>query len=514
MDRFRTRFHGPLPAMTGCLLVLCLVVAAGAGARVGPPAGALDSSFGTAGKVVTDFGLDEGAEAVATQEDGKILAAGGVYDPSTSLSEFMVVRYLADGNLDTSFGDGGRKVLSFEAQSVANGSDLAVQADGKIVLAGWALVGSSADFALARLNPDGSVDASFGANGEVTTDLGGTIDAGEALALQPDGKLLVAGITRHVGPRAGNPYDFALARYNPDGTLDSSFGTGGHIATDFGGTDDVATGIALQPDGKIILAGSGFNPASSGSDAGELARYNSDGSLDTTFDGDGRVMLGKAFFSDVALAGSEIIAAGLTDVAGMAVFGYSSGGSLDHTFGSGGIATAHFVNASFSGAYGVAVQPDGEIVAAGGVNVGSAPADFALARFNPNGHSDPAFGVAGTATTDVRGNAQGDFANGLALQSDGKIVLAGATWLDGSASADFALVRYLGKVCVVPSVTRRPLAAAKRTIAEAGCAPGKVRRSLSRHVKKGRVVSQSPRAGTRLRLGAKIALVVSRGRRG
>ncbi len=498
---------------TASVIVICLVVTARASARVGPPAGALDLTFGTSGKVVTDFGFDEVAEAVATQKDGKILAAGGLYDPSTFASNFAVARYLANGSLDTGFGDGGKTVVTFAGQSIASG--LAVLADGKIVLAGQAVVDGSTDFALARLNSDGSLDASFGANGKVSTDFGGTIDAGLKLALQPDGKLLLAGITRHHGPRADNPYDFALARYNADGSLDSSFGAGGHTTTDFGGTDEWATGIALQADGKIVLAGSGYTFGPPVSSTAELARYNSDGSLDTTFDNDGRVTLATTSgFGDVTIAGSEIVAASGTADGSMAVVRYSADGSLDQTFGSGGIATAHFGDGSSAWASGVAVQPDGEIVAAGATSANAnAFPDFAVARFNPNGRLDPAFGNAGTATTDVRGNSQVDMATGLALQKDGKIVLAGLTAPDWSSSAaDFALVRYVGKVCAVPKVTQRSLAAAKKTIAKAGCTLGTVRRAFSRHVKKGRVVSEKPRAGTRLQMGAKVALVVSRGR--
>jgi uncharacterized delta-60 repeat protein len=220
------------------------------------PDGSLDPSFGSGGSVTTDFGGSEAATAVAIQADGKIVTTGSTF--SAGVQKFALARYSATGSLDPSFGSGGTVTTDFGLGSGFGGA-LAVQSDGKIVAAGRA----GSDFVLARYNGDGSPDAGFGSGGNVTTDFGGVVfDAAFAVALQANGKIIVAG-SAFSFPAA----DFALARYNPDGSLDPSFGSGGKVTTDFGGFD-VAFGVALQPDGKIVAAGQG----GSGSDFA-LARY-------------------------------------------------------------------------------------------------------------------------------------------------------------------------------------------------------------------------------------------------
>jgi len=212
--------------------------------------------------VTTDFGGSDYGFSVALQPDGKIVVAG------YAGGDFALARYNSDGALDTSFGSGGKVTTDFGGSYHPDGFSVALQPDGKIVVAGYA----GGDFALARYNSDGALDTSFGSGGKVTTDFGGS-DAGYSVALQPDGKIVVAGY-------AG--LDFALARYNSDGALDTSFGTGGKVTTDFSGGRDVGYSVALQPDGKIVVAGyAGVDFA--------LARYNSDGALDTSFGSGGKV---------------------------------------------------------------------------------------------------------------------------------------------------------------------------------------------------------------------------------
>lgn len=243
-------------------------------------AGSLDPTFDTDGKVTTDFaaGADL-AYAVARQADGKIIAAGtaffGTYD-------FGLVRYNTNGSLDTTFDADGKVTTNFGTGADAANA-VAVQPDGKIVAAGLVGLGNNVyNFALARYNTDGTLDTTFDTDGKVTTAIGSIDDRIYAIALQPNGKIVVAGFAY-----TGSSYDFALARYNTDGSLDATFGNGGKVTTPFGTGSDDAYAIALQPDGKIVaagvatIAGSGFDFA--------LARYNIDGSLDTTFDGDGKV---------------------------------------------------------------------------------------------------------------------------------------------------------------------------------------------------------------------------------
>jgi uncharacterized delta-60 repeat protein len=219
-------------------------------------AGSLDTSFGVGGKATTDFGGTDEADGVAVQPDGRIVAAGiaGFYEGGN----FALARYDRDGSLDTSFG-GGKVTTDFGSASDF-AFDVAIQPNGSIVAGG--AVGYStagADFALARYERDGSIDPSFGVGGKVTTDFG-SFDYAFAPAIQPDGRIVAAG--------AGSE-DFAVARYNRDGSLDTSFGIGGKVTTDFGSADDFAFDVAVQPDGSIVAAG---RDRSYGADFA-LARY-------------------------------------------------------------------------------------------------------------------------------------------------------------------------------------------------------------------------------------------------
>ena len=304
------------------------------------------------------------------------------------LGDIAVARYNTDGSVDLTFGSGGRVLTDFDGDDAAFA--LAVQPDGKIVVAGTSNGGGtgSLDFVLARYDSAGALDPTFGSGGKVLTDLGGN-DEVFALLVQPDGRLVAAGVSDVAGS-----FDFALARYNTDGSLDATFGTGGQVLTDFGpvfvGADpsncalsaadfhgaDVAFALALQPDGKLVASG-----ASTGDFA--LARYNTDGSLDPTFGTCGRVI--TDFASDDAAASAlvvqpdgKLIAAGRSSVAGGTTFSlarYTSDGALDPIFGAGGrVVTAIGSDAEASA---LVLQPgDGRLVAAG-----AAGGDFALARY-------------------------------------------------------------------------------------------------------------------------------------
>jgi len=221
------------------------------------------------------------AEAIALQQDGKIVLAGEAnIDGGES---FALARYNSDGTLDASFGTGGQVTTDFgtleQGFSFAFPESLALQADGKIVVAGYAFIGQSEDFALVRYNSDGTLDTSFGTGGKLTNDFSGASDMASAVAVQPDGRIVVAGKTAR--------RKFTLVRYDSSGTLDPSFGTGGKVTTDFG-LSDSAFSLALQDNGKIVaggrtfIAGEDFQPA--------LARYNPDGSLDATFGTGGKLI--------------------------------------------------------------------------------------------------------------------------------------------------------------------------------------------------------------------------------
>ncbi len=323
----------------------------------------------------------------------------------------------------------------------APGSGVAIQADGKIVTAG-ALFGSPNHFALARYNSDGSFDTSFGTGGQVVTDFGSTVPFG--MLIQPDGKIVLTG-------GAGNGASFAVARFNTDGSFDTSFGTDGKVTTDFSGSTYVAGyGVAGTPDGKIVVAGikefvgSGFDYDFA------VARYNDDGSLDTSFGAGGKVTTDFASTDDIPYtvavqADGKIVLAGITDPGNAANFGlvrYNVDGSLDASFGTGGKVSTDF-GANLEPGNGVTIQADGKIIVAGFTVVGPSNADFALARYNSDGSLDASFGTGGKVTTGFGSNSE--VAIAVVMQPDGKIVVTGST-ASGIAGtgADFATVRYNG----------------------------------------------------------------------
>ena len=212
--------------------------------------GSLDDSFGSGGKVITPVGSSNDLRnAMALQNDGKILVAGCSLG---SNQDFAVVRYNPDGTLDTGFGNGGN-VITPVGSSNDRGYALALQNDGKILVAGYSYNGSNPDFAVVRYNPDGTLDTGFGSGGKVITPVGSSDDFGYAMALQNDGKILVAG---HI---IKSHWDFAVVRYNPGGTLDTGFGSGGKVITPVGSSDDKGHAIVVQNDGKILVAGYSSN---------------------------------------------------------------------------------------------------------------------------------------------------------------------------------------------------------------------------------------------------------------
>ena len=377
-----------LVVMLPVAALLALQLAGALPAQAAP--GALDPTFGTKGKVTTDFGSGfDGVNAVAVQVDGKIVAAG-----ATGAPDFALARYNTTGALDPTFGTGGKVTTDFG--SVFDGVNaVAVQVDGKIVAAGTGKGPEDTDFALARYNTDGTLDTTFGSGGKVTTDflpVSHDSDQAFALVVQPDGKIVAGGIgVGRLNP-AGGPggWDFALARYDTHGTLDPTFGTLGKVTTDFSNNLDWAFALAQQADGKLVAAG--FASVGSGQD-GALARYNIDGTLDTTFGSGGKITTDLGTGSDIFRA-----VASQTDgrilAAGSGLARYNSNGTLDTTFGTGGKATTGFTG------FGMALQADGKIVTAGGVGGSGSNENFALARYTTSGTLDSSFGTNGTASTD------------------------------------------------------------------------------------------------------------------
>jgi uncharacterized delta-60 repeat protein len=423
------------------------------------------------------------------------------------------------GSLDTTFGTGGVFTTSYTQLDTTVNSAAAIQSDGKIVLGGTVPSGNSQVAALIRLNTNGTVDSSFGSGGVVTSDFGITDGAAvTAIAIQPNGQILAAAVGALF-------IESSVGRFNPSGTLDTSFGTGGFAMsnslssgsgtlsfmalqadgkilvtgggligrytttgqpdTSFGEsgvaplTSTQATALALQADGKIVVTtGVGAPPTLTTAQflpvqqAGTIARYNTDGSLDTRFGISGQAGCVVSAAAVAIQGNGKIVVAGLIPSAllttnsggrvlinnqtGFGVVRYNANGSVDTTFnpgggiGSGGGVITGFGN-SFpaSAAFAVAIQSNGEILVAGQAGIGNqnySSSSFVLARYTTGGHLDTAFGSNGTVLTSL--SQPISLVNTLLLQSDGKIVAAGNTGTPqnrGFYMNNFAVARYLAQ---------------------------------------------------------------------
>lgn len=423
-------------AFAAALLVLSIMLVTSPPASATMRGGRLDSKFGKKGKVLTDLngGSEDLGYGVAVQSDGKIVEAGFSLESTCPCRDFALARYTPRGALDPTFGTGGIVRTDFGTNSADEAFAVAIQSDGKLVAAGLSDSNGSFDFALARYNSDGTLDTTFGTGGKVLTDLGSTSsDIAVAVALQANGKIVAAG--QYNANTISS--DFAVVRYNSDGTLDGTFGTGGKLLTDLG-SQDVANAMALQSDGKIVVGGTSTAGTSSSFDFA-LVRYNSDGTLDGTFGTGGAVLTdfsGSGSFDQafaVAIqSDGKILAAGGSGAEDFALARYTSSGTLDTSFGTGGTTTSS-VGADGSVAYALEIQTDGKIIAAG-----TASNDFALARYGVSGLLDSSFGTGGVVLTSF--GAFDDEARALAIQSNGRIVAAGDS--SQTTGYDFALARY------------------------------------------------------------------------
>ncbi len=339
--------------------------------------GTIDSSFGNNGLATTNIGTGDYCQSVTIQSDGKIVVTG--YSNNGSDFDFSVVRYNADGSLDNNFSDDGKIITNIGLNDY--GQSVAIQSDDKIVVAGGSYNGSNMSFAIVRYNADGSLDNTFNDDGIITTNIGTSNDDGKSVAIQSNGKIVVAGKSYN-----GSNYDFAVVRYNIDGSLDDTFSGDGKTTTAIGSEEDGSCSVAIQSDGKIVAAGYSHNSISNNDFA--IVRYNTDGSLDNTFSGDGKAT---------------------TDI------------NADHDYG-----------------YSVAIQPDGKIVMAG-ENYNGSVYDFAVIRYNADGSLDNTFSSDGIVTTAIE--VSDDFCKSVDIQSDGKIVAAG--YISTDADDMLAIVRYL-----------------------------------------------------------------------
>jgi len=410
--------------------------------------GDLDPTFSGDGKVTTNVGgvlVNDYGRGIAIQPDGKIVAVGDHFtnwDPGGK-GNFAVVRYRSNGALDPLFSGDGKLTTDFGGIDMP--LDVAIQPDGKIVVAGQTWYppnDDNWDLILSRYNSNGSLDTTFSGDGKVIADFGG----GEngtfgGLAIQSDGKIVVAGYLVN-----GSNGDFTVHRYNANGTLDTTFHEDGMVNIGFGsGRNDYASDLAIAAGGKLVVVGCSCDSSFDNCNFA-IARFNPNGSLDTTFSADGKVTTDFGGYDDgdsiVIQSNGKIVVAGYSEVAGDSSFAlarYNTNGSLDTTFSADGKVLTNPILGVIDWISGLVIQSNGKLVVAGRTgDIGSR--DFILARFNPNGTLDNTFSGNGWLTTDFGGD---DYAWDIAIQANGRLVVIGRTNVGAGADWDFALARYL-----------------------------------------------------------------------
>jgi uncharacterized delta-60 repeat protein len=432
----------------------------GAGAGGGPavpanpvPAGfgTLDPTFGAKGTVTTAFpGRQVGASDVALLDDQSIVAVGGAL--MNDSPDFAIARYGRNGALDPTFGTGGLVTTGWPAAQGASGAQgVAVGSNNRIVVVGTAGLGQGTDIgvAVAQYRPNGALDPTFGTGGKVITPVSPVGDGGgNAVTIQPDGKIVVVGGAND----QQNNADFMAVRYLANGAIDTSFGNNGVTLVQLPGGDSSASGVAVQSDGAIVIAGTAIGPGGGGQEFG-IVRLTPGGVLDPTFGAGGIVL--EQFRPGQDKGGAQsvvvgrdgrIVVAGLGETpAGRGTFGLMrlrTDGSLDPTFGTGGKVLTEFDGESI--AIRVLLRADGGMVAVGSAGF---PSRIALAGYRADGNLDPAFGTHGRTVTAIGPASAGTAA---VAQSSGNIVVAGTSAAADFRTGGFALARYLGSAGCKP----------------------------------------------------------------
>lgn len=415
-----------------CALMALVTMAMSAN---GAPAD-LDVTFNGTGVATLEIGSGNAfGRTVATQQDGKILVGG--YSSNGSNFDFTVIRFNQDGSLDNTFGTNGIVVTPFGTGD-EYGLCIAIQADGKILLAGYSGNSGNEDVALVRYNVNGTLDTSFDSDGKILTPIGAGTDAAWSLTIQQDGKILLGGWSND-----GSQDNFALVRYNTDGSLDADFDGDGKVVTPVGSGGSNGRGVAVQNDGKIVLAGSASNGVNSDF---AIVRYNNNGSLDTGFAGSGKAITAVGSSTDYAhsaaiQADGKIVVAGYSysgTNADFAIVRYNANGTIDAGFDNDGKVIVSFGSGN-DYALKVAVQTDGKLVAVGSATIGSS-SDIAVVRLNPDGGFDSTFSDDGKLTTLV--SPTSDASWDVVVEPNGRILVAG--WSQIGARYDFTLLRYIG----------------------------------------------------------------------
>jgi len=352
--------------------------------------GTLDASFDTDGMVTISFNVSSQSSStsnysIAVQADGKILVGGDSQGNTTV--DFTVFRFNTNGSLDTGFDTDGKVQINFGAFNSSSATAISIQSDGKILLSGHTSSSGNSDFAVVRLTTNGSLDTSFDADGKVVIPVGDFEDRSYAMAIQTDGKIIIG------GSALGNIItDFALIRLNTNGSLDTSFDADGKVITPFNTNGNQIKDIQIQSDGKIIVTGISYGTISgSYSNNFALARYTVDGNLDTSFGVEGKVLTNITANTNNAVSNAILLQADGKIICGgnyynalgifeLAMVRYNSDGSLDETFGTSGVTTTSLEDGAFGND--ITFQIDGKIVLVGNsVNNVTNKTSIVLARY-------------------------------------------------------------------------------------------------------------------------------------
>ena len=391
--------------------------------------GDLDTSFDTDGKLTNPIG---GGVALLQQPDGKLVVTGTV--PSFTNQDVQIVRYHLNGTLDTTFSGDGKASTAIGFDDIPYA--LIQQPDGKLVAVGYSVdtYYNKRGVMVLRYNSDGNLDGSFGSGGKLV-ETHNYNEEGIGIIRQSSGKLVV-GVT--------NYSQFLLARYTSNGVLDTTFAGAGRVSTSFDSATASPSMLLEQADGKLVLAG-GAAQVTGNSDFA-LARYTANGELDTTFDGDGKVVTQITTADDgitalVQQPDGKLIAAGSSTVAGQrdqALVRYNTDGSLDTTFGNAGMVITDVVaNLADNPSNSLVLQADGKLVFAS-TSVNGSVQSYSLVRYNSNGTLDTTFGNGGKILTTLSTTS---WVKGLIQQQDGKLVAVGSA--SNGSTKYFGLARYL-----------------------------------------------------------------------
>ncbi|MFQ3599175.1 MAG: hypothetical protein SNJ66_12660, partial [Chloroherpetonaceae bacterium] len=404
----------------------------------------LDDTFGDGGKVITAITNNDRAYAITLQPDGKIVVAGTSVVNSFR-NNIILARYHANGVLDDAFGNGGKVISQFGDMSVARAIEL--QSDGKILVAGQV----EDVFGMVRYNQNGTLDTTFGNRGIALAPFGSVIHEANAIAILPDGKIVLAGVAPSSISGA-----FAAARFLPNGTLDPTFGNGGKRTISFGGGQDICNSLLIQPDGKMIL--SGYSTIQANADFA-IVRLDTNGNLDLSFNGTGarRTAVGPGMdyaASAVLLDNGKILQLGYAFIevggtfrSGLAAIRLNSDGAIDSTFGDNGKKfLSGFLTTQDAYVYRALKEPNEKILLSGSFS-GIVGLDLFVMRIDTSGTLDNSFGNNGIITADFSAS---EYGHALARQPDGKILQV------GNNSTKVLTVRYNPQILSVPRTPEKP----------------------------------------------------------